>query len=187
MPPRVANTLFKIWEIPVKANPFCRRTPCEWPDSERRRGTDRRNTKKAQFKYFLVNGRREQARREEDRARAYFFDRYNQRIFAAITAILMLSIFDAFLTLVLIEKGSSELNPVMAYFLEHGPLPFIIAKYILTSFGVIALLFCKNVFLSPCQHVYPFLIQLRDLHLFSRHPLAAFCSSYGPLSCRISQ
>jgi hypothetical protein len=51
--------------------------------------------------------------------------------------------------LVLIEKGSSELNPVMAYFLEHGPLPFIIAKYILTSFGVVALLFCKNVFLSP--------------------------------------
>ena len=122
---------------------------CEWPYLERRRGTDRRNTKKAQFKYFLVNGRREQARREEDRDRAYFFDRYNQRIFAAITAILMLSIFDAFLTLVLIEKGSSELNPVMAYFLEHGPLPFIIAKYILTSFGVIALLFCKNVFLSP--------------------------------------
>ena len=122
---------------------------CEWPYSERRRGTDRRHTKKAQFKYFLVNGRREQARREEDRARAYFFDRYNQRIFAAITAILILSIFDAFLTLVLIEKGSSELNPVMAYFLEHGPLPFIIAKYILTSFGVIALLFCKNVFLRP--------------------------------------
>jgi hypothetical protein len=122
---------------------------CEWPYSERRRGTDRRHTKKAQFKYFLVNGRREQARREEDRAKAYFFDRYNHRIFAAITAILLLSIFDAFLTLVLIEKGSSELNPVMAYFLEHGPLPFIIAKYILTSFGVIALLFCKNVFLSP--------------------------------------
>jgi hypothetical protein len=121
----------------------------EWLDQERRRGTDRRNNKKAQFKYFLVNGRREQARREEDKGRAYFFDRYNQRIFAAITAILMLSIFDAFLTLVLIEKGSSELNPVMAYFLEHGPLPFIIAKYILTSFGVIALLFCKNVFLNP--------------------------------------
>ncbi len=122
---------------------------CEWPYLERRRGTDRRNNKKAQFKYFLVNGRREQARREEDRDRAYFFDRYNQKIFAAITAILMLSILDAFLTLVLIEKGSSELNPVMAYFLEHGPLPFIIAKYILTSFGVVALLFCKNVFLSP--------------------------------------
>jgi hypothetical protein len=121
---------------------------CEWPDRERRRGTDRRNNKRAQFKYFLVNGRREYSRREEDRAGASFFDRYNQRIFAAITAILMLSIFDALLTLVLIDKGSSELNPVMAYFLEHGPLPFIIAKYILTSFGVVVLLICKNVFLN---------------------------------------
>ena len=69
-------------------------------------------------------------------------------MFAAITAILMLSIFDAFLTLILIERGSSELNPVMAYFLEYGPLPFIIAKYLLTSLGVIILLIFKNVFIN---------------------------------------
>ncbi len=36
----------------------------------------------------------------------------------------------------------------MAYFLEHGPVPFIIAKYILTSFGVVVLLICKNIFLN---------------------------------------
>ncbi len=110
---------------------------CEGPHRERRRGKDRRQDYKAQIKYFLVNGRRESARREEDRVRSYFFDRYNQRMFAAITAILMLSIFDALLTLILIERGSTELNPVMAYFLEYGPLSFIIAKYLLTSFGVV--------------------------------------------------
>jgi hypothetical protein len=121
---------------------------CEGPHRERRCRKDRRQDYKAQFKYFLVNGRRESARREEDRARSYFFDRYNQRMFAAITAILMLSIFDALLTLILIKRGASELNPVMAYFLEYGPLPFIIAKYLLTSFGVVVLLIFKNVFIN---------------------------------------
>jgi hypothetical protein len=121
---------------------------CDGPHSERRCGNDRRQNVKAWFKYFLINGRRESARREEDRARSFFFDRYNQRMFAAITAILMLSIFDALLTLILIERGASELNPVMAHFLEYGPLPFIISKYLLTSFGVVILLIFKNVFIN---------------------------------------
>jgi hypothetical protein len=121
---------------------------CDRPDRERRCGEDRRQMNKADFRYFLINGRRESARRQEDKARIFFFDRYNQRIFTAITAILMLSVFDALLTLILIERGSSELNPVMAFFLEYGPLPFIIAKYLLTSFGVVVLLIFKNVFIN---------------------------------------
>jgi hypothetical protein len=36
----------------------------------------------------------------------------------------------------------------MAFFLEYGPLPFIIAKYLLTSFGVVLLLIVKNVFIN---------------------------------------
>ena len=121
---------------------------CRLPDRERRCGQDRRQKRKADFRYFFINGRRESARREEDKTRIFFFDRYNQRIFTAITAILMLSIFDALLTLILIERGSSELNPVMAFFLEYGPLRFIIAKYLLTSFGVVVLLIFKNVFIN---------------------------------------
>ena len=121
---------------------------CDWPNHERRCGEDRRSNNLSQLRYFLANGRREMARREKDQTRLFFFDRYNQKIFAAITAILMLSIFDALLTLILIERGSSELNPVMAYFLEYGPLPFIITKYLLTSFGIVILLVFKNVFIN---------------------------------------
>jgi hypothetical protein len=121
---------------------------CEGLDRERRCGMERRQSNRANFRYFLINGRRESARREEDQTRLFFFDRYNQRIFAAITAILMLSIFDALLTLILIERGSTELNPVMAYFLKYGPLPFIVSKYLLTSFGVVVLLIFKNVFIN---------------------------------------
>jgi hypothetical protein len=143
---------------------------------EKRCGADRRTNKKARLKYLFFNGRRERTRREDDRRNAVFFDRYNQKLFAAITAILLLSIFDALLTLALIERGSSELNPVMEYFLEYGPLHFIIAKYILTCFGVLILLIFKNVFLTkvniytyslfPCVIVAFSTVILWELYLF---------------------
>ena len=103
------------------------------------------------LKYFLFKGRREGVRRDEDYTRMFIFDRYNPKLFAAIAAILMLSILDALFTVILIENGSSELNPVMAYFLQHGLLSFIVAKYFLTSIGVVILLIFKNVFLTRAK------------------------------------
>lgn len=125
--------------------------PCESPDKETRRGIDRRKNNKARLKYLLFNGRRERSRRDEDRGKAFIFDIYNQKLFLAITAILVLSILDAVLTLVVIQRGARELNPVMAYFLEHGTLIFIVAKYVLTSIGVLILLIFKNVFLTKIK------------------------------------
>ena len=121
------------------------------PDPKNRRAKDRRSNQKARLKYLLFNGRRERIRREEDSRKVFFFDRYHPKLFAAITAILMLSIFDALFTLILINNGSTELNPVMAYFLQHGLLPFIVAKYILTSIGVVILLIFKNVILTKAK------------------------------------
>lgn len=115
---------------------------------EKRSGADRRKDNKARLKYLFLYGRRENFRRDEDREKAFFFDRYNHKFFLAITVILMLSILDALLTLIVIDRGATELNPVMAHFLEYGALPFVIAKYILTSIGVLILLIFKNVFLS---------------------------------------
>ena len=125
--------------------------PCESSSNEKRRGTDRRTNNKARLKYLLFNGRRERSRRDEDRGKAVIFDRYNQKFFLAITIILVLSILDAVLTLVVIQRGATELNPVMAYFLELGIPAFIVAKYLLTSIGVFILLIFKNVFLTKIK------------------------------------
>jgi len=124
---------------------------CELPCKEKRCGTDRRTNNKARLKYLLFNGRRERSRRDEDRGKAIIFDRYNQKLFLAITTILILSILDALLTLIVIQRGAKEVNPVMAYFLEHGTLIFIVAKYALTSIGVLILLIFKNVFLTKIK------------------------------------
>jgi len=124
---------------------------CGSPYKEKRRRIDRRTNNKARLKYLLFNGRRERSRRDEDSGKAFIFDRYNQKLFFAITVILVLSILDAVLTLVVIQRGARELNPVMAYFLEHGTLAFIVAKYVLTSIGVLILLIFKNVFLTKIK------------------------------------
>ena len=125
--------------------------PSERPDEGNRRVKDRRTNQKARLKYLLFNGRREAVRREEDSLKIFFFDRYHPKLFAAISAILMLSILDALFTLILIDNGSTELNPVMAYCLQHGLLPFIVVKYFLTSIGVLLLLIFKNVFLTKAK------------------------------------
>ena len=76
--------------------------------SSQRSGVDRRQNKMPKLKYLLYSGKRESARRVEDKRKIHFFDRYNTRLFAAIMLILSLSILDALLTLYLIDNGSSE-------------------------------------------------------------------------------
>ena len=71
-------------------------------------------------------------------------DRYSPKLFAVILGILCLSLLDAVLTLYLIEHGSSELNPVMDYFLKKGPQVFTVAKYILTCIAVLIFLVLAN-------------------------------------------
>ncbi|MCU0559655.1 MAG: DUF5658 family protein [Desulfobacterales bacterium] len=83
-------------------------------------------------------------RRTVDRRRIVILDRYSPGLLAVILGILFLSLTDAFLTLNLIECGASEINPVMAYFLQKGPLVFTLVKYGFTSLAVIIFLLVKN-------------------------------------------
>lgn len=111
---------------------------------ERRSGKDRRTHRFPKLRYLLLSGKRAKARRQEDSHRTFYFDRYSSNIFAAIVAILLLSVLDALLTLYLIENGSTELNPVMSYFLRYGPFVFMGAKYFFTCAGVVILLLFRN-------------------------------------------
>jgi hypothetical protein len=130
--------------------------------AEKRSGKDRRTHQFPKWRYLLFSGRRAKARRQEDLHRTFYFDRYSSNLFAAIVAILMLSVLDALLTLYLIDNGSTELNPVMSYFIEYGPFVFMGAKYFLTCAGVIILLLFRNVLrkrsITHTQHIFSYII-----------------------------
>jgi hypothetical protein len=132
---------------PVKPKDISKIPPNDLTLCEQRSGEDRRIRRVPTLRYIFFPGRRQKPRRREDAQRFFFFDRYSTKLFVAIVVILFLSIFDALLTLYLIGVGSSEINPIMAFFLKFGPLIFMAAKYFLTSLGVVILLIFKNAFL----------------------------------------
>ncbi len=129
---------------------------------EKRSGQDRRTHQFPKLKYLLFAGKRANVRRKEDLHHTFYFDRYSSSLFAAIVAILLLSVLDALLTLHLISKGSTELNPVMSYFLQYGPFVFMGAKYFLTCFGVVILLLFRNVLrkrsITHAQNLFSYII-----------------------------
>jgi len=107
-------------------------------------GEDRRRKTIPSLRYLVAGGRRRGVRRVEDKQRIIILDRYSPHLLAAIVGILCLSLLDALLTLSLIEHGADEVNPVMAYFLEQGPLIFTSVKYLLTSLAVVIFLLVNH-------------------------------------------
>jgi hypothetical protein len=118
---------------------------------ERRSITDRRNKSSISIRSLLFGGRRETIRRHEDKHKLFYVDRYSQFHFVAIVLILFLSVVDAVLTIVLINHGAYEVNPIMAYCLDVGPYAFLSIKYSLTSVGLIILLMLRNIFMRPLR------------------------------------
>lgn len=54
---------------------------------------------------------------------------------------MVLSFADAVFTLALIERGAVELNPVMALVINQGTQAFAMIKMLMTSFGILSLVF----------------------------------------------
>ena len=118
---------------------------------DRRSGRDRRRNGVPAIKSLFIYGRRKSIRRNEDKYKNSYFDQYSKGLFVAVVSILILSMADAFLTLLLIDNGATEINPVMAYFMNFGPYAFISVKYFLTCFSLIVLLILNNVYLSKLK------------------------------------
>ena len=77
-------------------------------------------------RYSLV-GRREKNRRlGEDKN--YYVDRYEPKYLVLVISILLLCLMDALLTLVLLNHGGVELNPVMAVLIEKDATLFLTVK-----------------------------------------------------------
>jgi len=110
--------------------------------SERRSGLDRRQQQFSKRLFF--KGVRESRRRTEDRNNIAVFDRYQPNLFIGIVVVLSLSTLDAMFTLTLISRGAKELNPVMRYYLSHGPEVFITVKYGLTVLPILIILFANE-------------------------------------------
>jgi hypothetical protein len=82
---------------------------------------------------------------------AWTLERHSSKTFATIMLIILLSITDAYLTLDLVSRGAAELNPVMAYYLDHSPFTFFGVKYLLTCASIFLILGVKNLCISKTR------------------------------------
>ncbi len=108
--------------------------------SEHRAHADRRAFGWRTVAMGFLRSRRRGGRRGTE-AEALFSDWHHPWLFFLALGIMLMSCSDAFLTLLLIDLGANEANPVMFSAMEQGATAFITSKMLLTAFGVFALVF----------------------------------------------
>jgi hypothetical protein len=104
---------------------------------DRRVGGDRRRfTLRTVLRGGLVP-RRRTGRREGDVP--LLLDWHQPHLVLMGLALLLLSLTDALMTLTLLSRGATEVNPMLAYLIEQHPQLFAAVKMALTGVGVVVL------------------------------------------------
>jgi hypothetical protein len=122
-------------------------TPSADLDGNRRAESDRRQQPTSPWAAFPPAGRRLKMRRAAEHRRPYFTDRFSLGMFIGILALIVASLVDAALTVYILHRGGSEVNPLMSTLLDHGISAFVIGKYALTVAGLPFLLIFRNHYL----------------------------------------
>jgi len=141
------------------------------PEENRRTVKDRRQSPTRPFGRYVLAGRRHSVRRSADRRTHLYVDRYSHNLLLILLIIVLLSIFDAYFTIMHVERGAREINPFMDFLIGYGDLYFFAVKYILTALGVFLLCLYKNLLLV--RILIGFLILLY-LTVFGHHILLTF-------------
>ena len=108
------------------------------PHHNRRDEIERRNHNFRSMLYAMAYSRRRDMRRDQE-AGLYYTDWYGLPLFATAVGIALLCCADAFLTLELIFRGGTELNPLMDYLLGQGITWFVAVKMALTMSAILLL------------------------------------------------
>ena len=97
------------------------------------RGADRRRRPTRPWDVLFGRRRRVGSRRADEDGKPQFADRFSRANFWFAVLLLVLTIADGVITLVLLDAGCEEVNPLMRYLLNHGPMAFLLGKYLITA------------------------------------------------------
>jgi len=135
--PREPN--WEDWSPPPEEEPFFA------PEGGKQfAGLDRRRRPTPAWSRYSFFGGRRRKFRSREAARNAFVDLHGPFALASITLLLGLNILDSFFTLLHVQGGGGELNPVMQWFLEMGPMPFLFWKSFLVGLSLVVLCVYKN-------------------------------------------
>lgn len=144
---------------------------------ENRSVKDRRRFTWRTVLYGFFRSRRRGPRRASD-AEPLYTDYHHPWLFFLAVGIMVMSCIDAFFTLALLEHGAVEVNPVMAVAIGKGTQTFALSKMLLTSFGILALVFMARanfirrirtgLFLTTFFNIYAVLVCYQFVSLISQ-------------------
>lgn len=113
-----------------------------------RRGGDRRRAPTPRFsRYSLVGGRRADFRRSEEREGSYV-DRYGTPMVFVVLWVALMNVGDSFFTLVHLQSGGIELNPVADQLLRTGRPGFVAWKCVMIGLALLVLTLHKNFWMA---------------------------------------
>jgi len=117
-------------------------------DADRRHGSDRRKNPTPRFsRYTFSGGRRVEVRRPGEYEGTYV-DRYRNRIVLVVAWVALMNIGDSFFTLLHLQSGGIELNPVAAALLRSGRFGFVFWKSLMIALALLVLVLHKNFWMA---------------------------------------
>lgn len=113
-------------------------------EEPRYRGPDRRSRPTPRFSRFTLWGGRRRAGRRAGETEGIFVDQYSGRLLLVMLWIALMNAGDSFFTLLHLQSGGIELNPVAAAMLETGRLGFVLLKSLVITIPLIVLTLHKS-------------------------------------------
>lgn len=112
------------------------------------RGIDRRSRRTPRLSRFsFAGGRRRGSRRRGEDAES-FVDLYGVRLWLALLWVALMNVADSFFTLIHLQNGGSEVNPVAGALLATGLPWFVLLKSGLIAVALLVLCLHKNFHLA---------------------------------------
>jgi hypothetical protein len=100
---------------------------------------DRRKKPTPALSRYTLWGRRKGFRRKIDGRQGGYVDRYGAGLFFVLVLVIVLNIFDSVLTMIILNNGGEEANPVIGYFMQVSGTGFWVWKFIITSCSLLLL------------------------------------------------
>ena len=108
----------------------------------RRTFRDRRNKSTPAFSRFTIWGRRRTFRRKIDQQKGGYVDQYNALIFLFLVSVVLPNFLDILTTIVVLDLGGAEVNPIVRLGLEVFGGKFWVCKFFIVSACVV--FFCLH-------------------------------------------
>ena len=138
-------------------------------DDCRRQRAERRINKRKAALNAVYRKRRRSIRRDTDSLNGIYVDAHEPQIGVLSTGLMLLCVFDAFFTTILISHGSEELNPILNFLLQIDLSLFLAVKFFITGACITFLVMHKHhrlLNIVSCYHLLVASVVIYSLLIF---------------------